>query len=149
MTTKYKIIIIVAALLTAFAFGRFSAPTKVVTKIQTVEVEKKQENQDAKEHEVVTIVKKPDGTSTTTITKNEDTKTQETSTNNTDISEEKTVTKSGSRITVSALAGLSVSSLSSAPVYGLSVSKTILGPIAIGAFGFSNGLGGISLGLNF
>lgn len=35
------------------------------------------------------------------------------------------------------------------PAYGVSVSKEILGPFSIGAFGLTNGTIGLSLGVNF
>lgn len=144
------------ALLTAFAFGRFSAPAKVKTETKIVEVEKKTEktNTDKQTHkktEIVTIIK-PDGTKEThtVITDNSDAKSKQSETDNTSITEDKTkeVTYSQSKVTVSALAGFNIFS-PSLPDYGLSITKPVLGPITVGIFGFRSGMAGCSVGLTF
>lgn len=160
MQTKAKIIISSVSLLAAFAFGRYSAPEKVKTETKTVEVEKKTEDTktdvDKNRHKETKVVEvtRPDGSKEKTTEVTEDTnvfkKTDQSTTDNTTKSaeESKETTYAAAKVTISALAGANVSSLS-VPVFGASVSKPILGPIAVGLFGFANGLAGFSIGLTF
>jgi len=146
MTVKTKLLIVGVALLAAFAAGRYTVPEKVKIVTQTVEVEKKQENSDLKEHTKTTIVKKPDGSSVTTIETVADDKTNETDSSTIDTQTSKEITRE-SQVTISALAGVNISS--PAMVYGASVTKPILGPITIGLWGLSNATIGVSVGLSF
>lgn len=148
MQTKTKVILGITAILTAFSFGRFSAPVKTVTETKVVEVEKKTEDKDITDHKKVVIVKNKDGSSTTTVTDDRDSKSKQT--DNTQVSSDTTkiTIKEGARTTITAMAGVSITQVGT-PIYGASVSRTIMGPIAIGAFGLSNGVGGVTLGLNF
>jgi hypothetical protein len=160
MTYKHIAIGSVVVVLVAFAAGRYSVPIKTVTKTVTVEVEKKVEktNTDSKtrRHTTTTITetKTKDGT-TSRVTKI-DTVVGETenSSSTTDLSlhvdskTEKEVTRGSSPVTISALAGLQLG-LPPTPVYGISVTKPVFGPIAVGAWGLSNRTIGGSLGLTF
>ena len=143
MSTRNKLILGGAVILVSFAFGRFSAPTKVVTQIKTVEVEKKVS--DTEDHKKVVIVQQPDGTKTTTVTDDKSTKQKE----DTQVAQEstKTVTRDSGRTSISALAGLQITG--GVPVYGASLTRNVLGPITLGGFGFTNGLVGVSIGLSF
>lgn len=49
---------------------------------------------------------------------------------------------------ISALTALDVPS-SLTPVYGISVTREVLGPITVGAFGLTNGTVGVSVGVTF
>ena len=60
----------------------------------------------------------------------------------------KEVTRGGSPVTILALAGVSVHNLSS-PIYGVSVSRSLIGPISVGVFGLSSGVAGVGVGLSF
>jgi hypothetical protein len=152
MDTKYKIIAAVVLLLGAFAFGRFSAPEKV--KIQTVEVEKKTEDKQAASHDdkvtTITQVQKPDGTKTTTtvIADVKDVHVDDKKTDDVTKTETKEIDRSSAKVTVSALMGVNITN-PGVPMYGISISKPILGPITVGVFGFQNGLVGASVGLTF
>lgn len=154
---KYKIIALLVSLATAFAFGRYTVPEKIKIEKQIVEVEKKTETEstDKRLHKKIkkTIVKKPDGTteSSTTITYDSDDKkdTKQSDQLAKSVDEKKEVTKQGSPVTISALAGVNVTSPSSGIVYGASVTKPILGPVTVGGFGLSNGTAGGSVGLTF
>lgn len=156
MGTKTKVIIIAVSLLASYAFGRWSAPEKVKIETKIVEVEKKVKHEDKKseKHKKTTIVEitLPDGSKqkTTTITDDTETesKTKETDTAKRSETDTKEVTRSSSKVTVSALAGAFVNKFG-LPVYGVAVSKPVLGPITVGAFGFQNGMGGLSVGLTF
>lgn len=160
MTTKVKVIIAVVALATAFATGRFTCPTKVKTVTQIQIVEKKAEEDKSTtvntDHKKVVIVKEthPDGSTktTTTITDDsktntatDDTKTDQTTTNETQTRE---VTREVGKLNVSVLAGTSFTHVSGV-VYGASVTRPLFGPITAGAWGLTNGTGGLSVGLNF
>lgn len=51
---------------------------------------------------------------------------------------------------ISALAGYDFTHVRAlTPVYGVSVTREVLGPITVGAFGLTNGVVGISLGVSF
>ena len=152
MNTKTIIIVSIVALLTAFAFGRWSAPEKV--KIQTIEVEKKTDDKKVNidDHKVTTITEtdKPDGTKvkTTIISDNRNTKITDKKTDDTTTTTTKEIDRSTSKVTISALAAMNVTKFG-LPIYGASVTKSILGPITVGAFGLQNGTVGMSLGLSF
>ena len=158
MTTKVKIIIIVVSLATSFAVGRYTVPTKTVTVVKTVEIEKKvtDTNENKKEHKKTTITEldKPDGTKQTTTVITDDTdadKKIDQTLDQTDTSEStKTVVKTGSRLNIAALVGMPVTNLSNpALVYGVHVSRDLIGPISIGVWGLSSGTAGFSAGLSF
>lgn len=152
MTTKQMLIIGSIALLGAFACGRWLAPTKVITK--TVEVEKKTDDKtvDTNRDKLTTITEtdKPDGTKvkTTTISDVTATKLEDKSTDDTLKETSKEVDRDSAKVTVSLLAGVKLSGPST-PVYGLAITKPILGPITVGLFGFQNGTVGGSVGLTF
>lgn len=139
-------------MLAAFAFGRFTGPEKVRT--VTLEVEKKTEQTDTDKNRhkktiSITLIL-PDGTKKTTTTTTDDTeeKTKERSTDDISKTSEKEVIRGAAKVTVSALAAINLTK-GGTPDYGLAVSKPILGPITIGAFGFQSGAAGLSLGLTF
>jgi hypothetical protein len=160
MSTKLKVFLGVVALAAAYGFGRWSSPVKVVTETKTVEVEKKQDvvKQDTnKDDHKVTVTKqvvKPDGTKETDTTVTEDVTTakkyQDTTQSTIDTTKDTTkeVTYATAKVTISALAAVNVLSPTGLD-YGASVSKPILGPITIGAFGFESGRVGMSIGLTF
>lgn len=156
MSTKIKLIIGFTSLIVAFASGRYLSPTKVVTEIKTVEVEKKetdtQSNQNKHKETDTREITHPDGTKET------DTKTVEDDTDKTNTTEKdkvsqntdstKEVTRSGSRTTLSALGGIKLPG-SPEVVYGGMIQKDVLGPVGIGVWGLNNGTVGASVGLSF
>lgn len=160
LTTKNKIIIAVVYSASLVAVGRHLTPVKVKTEIKTVEIEKKTEKTDT-EKKVAKKTKKvveekisPDGhiDRTTTITDdstiNDASKTASNEIKDKTEEKSKEVTQATDKVTISALAGVNVLSPSNGLNYGLSVTKPIFGPFVMGVFGFSNGLGGVSLGLS-
>lgn len=156
METKTKIIIVVVALATAFAVGRYTVPEKVRIETKIVEVEKKttDKEKDKNEHKKTTIVvvTKPDGTreSTTTITDDTNTNSKTHSTDDKSTTTEKTkeITAGTQKTTVLGLVGMNLTK-AALPDYGLSVSKPILGPVSVGVFGFKSGIVGAGVGLSF
>lgn len=156
MSNKTIAILSIVALLTSFAVGRWSAPDKIKTVVQTVTIEKKtddktQNEQDHKRYVTVETVA-PNGTKikTTTITDDKGIISSDKSTDNTDLTQTKSkeVDKSSSKITMQFLGGLQITA-PGVPIYGVSVSRPILGPITVGFFGMSNKVGGLSIGLTF
>lgn len=139
MNTSTKVIsgLIVAAV--AFAVGRYSVNfNKTETK-----TEDKQKDKESHTETTTTTTKKPDGETTTTTTTKTDT-------------ESHTETKKSDTLVVTASKNTNVSLLVAVPsfrelvpVYGISVTRPILGPITIGAFGLTNGTFGVSAGLEF
>lgn len=163
MQTKTKVTMMIVYSGGLIALGAFLVPTKTVTKIQTVEVEKKTSKDDTKiiqkKHRTATIVtvKKPDGESTTTTTITDDTgidkdtKSTDTVVDNKDTKSEKTVEKTSGHLNISALAGANLFSdiKNSSILYGLGITRDLLGPFSVGLFGFNNGIAGCSIGLTF
>lgn len=158
MNNKVKYGILFPVLIVSFGIGRYSAPEKVRTETKIVEVEKKSTKKEVdtdkhKETKVVEVIN-PDGTKTTTtiIVEDTDQKKKETdkSSRKSNYDTVSEVSRSGSRISLSALAGSDLRNLHAlVPVYGVAANKELLGPITVGVFGMSNGLAGVSLGLNF
>lgn len=156
MSTKYKVVLAAIALLGAFAAGRYLAPEKIKIEKQIVEVEKKSSNKDAEKNtrKTTTVTKTtyPDGRveERTVVVEETDRKSSSTTVSEGSKTENEVteVTHSSSRVTISALAGAPTSSLQ-LPVYGVAISKPVLGPITVGAWGLSSGVIGASLGLTF
>lgn len=162
MTTKIKIMTSAAILAVTFAAGRYSVPLSVK---KTTDVTKSDDKTDNKTEEdklnkhmttVIVDVTAPDGTKTKTTTRtvdvNNDKKTTDlaTDTRREEKATSTEVTRSGSRLTISALAGTKISF--SGPLeldYGAMVSRDFIGPISIGAFGFKSGVAGVAVGLSF
>lgn len=152
----------IVLLIASFAFGRYSVPQSTKTEVKTdkkVEkrVDKKQDvNTRKRKNTTTTEITRPDGTKekvtkivedSHTKKKTDTTKLQNSEKVSSSISE---TVRSGSRLTVSALVGTKVTfSEPLTPVYGGMISKEILGPISIGAFGFNSGLAGMAVGLTF
>lgn len=146
METKYKVILIVVSLVTAFAVGRYSAQ-KPSSKLQESVVTDTNQSKDQDTIKKTTIEKHPDGVETTTIV--EETKTNTIRNTDQSLSLDKTVTAPKiNTLNISVLGGVD---FSEAPktVYGLSVTKDIIGPVSIGVFGLTNSTVGASIGLSF
>jgi hypothetical protein len=138
-------------LIAAFFFGRFSAPESIKTDDKKQEIKSVDTESDKSKDKIktTTVIEKKDGTKVTrtkveyktivqTVTIKEDAKTEE----------HKEEIKNRSGVTVSALAGIPLNaSITKGPVYGVSVSKPFLGPIALGAFAFTDMRVGVSIGL--
>lgn len=160
MSTKEKVVLSVVVVVVAFASGRYLAPTKVVTKTETVEVVKqvdaKTSEADRDKHKATTTTEtvQPDGTKTITTTTTEDSVTHKqasdvSSSESTKATEAfKEVIRSSDKVTISALAAFSLNDLK--PIYGTSVYKPILGPfgLGVGAIGLTNTTVFVSLGLS-
>lgn len=156
---KSKILVGVVLLLTAYAFGRWSAPEKIKIETKIVEVDKKVDdtksdtNRDKHKTTTVTEIVRPDGTKETTTTTSEDTETHKTSEGHsaeereTESASLKEVTRATQKTTLSVLYGMPFTG--GVPVYGGSVTRGILGPICIGGFALTSGVVGVSLGLQF
>jgi hypothetical protein len=142
-TERLVVILMVGLAIFSFSAGRWLAPEKVRTEIKVVEVIK----QDQKEHTKTIIheVDRPDGTKEITTEIVVDTHTTTDTTVHSDQTTE--TTRGTSKVTVAALGGIRLSDPT--PLYGVSVSKPILGPITIGVWGLSNGTLGASVGLTF
>lgn len=120
-------------------------PTKTqVTQIDKVEVKKIEQQKHT--HRVVVIEEKPDGTKKTVIQENTDTTTDsnvQSSVHNKTINE--VGKKNSTRISV--MTGVAPSQIDLF-IYGVSVTKPILGPVSIGVWGFSNKTFGASVGID-
>ena len=151
LSSKTKYTIAGVAIAVAFATGRYTVQSPTIKTIET-DQSKINLNQDKDTHTITTktTIKTPDGTvktveaTDTTIAA----KVTEVATTNTTLEQTITPPKTNT-LNVSALIGNDFSVGLLKPIYGASVTKQILGPVTAGAYGMSNGLVGISIGLNF
>lgn len=151
---KQKIAGAIAAVLLVFglgyvAGGHSNVKTEAIASKETITKENVtlQDNKKKKVREVVTV--SPDGTKRTETTTTEETgtiKRTEDVTAQRDKTDVKTET--ANKNTVAALIGLNVWSLPT-PIYGVSFTRQIYGPLNLGAFGLTNGTAGLSLGVSF
>lgn len=144
---NYKYYTAAGLIVLAFATGRFLTPVKIETK--TIEVERKQTETDRDKHKdtTTTTTEKPDGTKVTETHTTEDTTTQRSTTDATRTDTNTTKTYASGRTSIFALAGLDISARS--VVYGGLITRQLIGPLSIGAWGLTNGTVGVSLGLEF
>lgn len=149
MSLKYKIIGGAVFTLLVFTLGRYSvsSPTIKTTEDQTI-ASNTDKDKDTHKQTTTTTVEEPNGEKKTTTTTNEDIISTTHKTEDVATHLEQTITPPKTNtLNVSALAATSFSELK--PLYGLSVTKQVIGPITAGAFGLNNGIVGISLGLSF
>jgi hypothetical protein len=163
--------ILLLIILTAVAVGRFTVAEKIKIEKQIVTVETKTEDKkqdtkselDREKHKkiVTTEITKPDGTKESTTTTTEDTSTKQdresdTTTHDAEqltqtVKETKTIERGQGRLSISALVGPSISFSSGVgPLnYGAHIQRNLIGPITVGIWGISSGIGGASIGLTF
>ncbi len=146
LNLKSKVIIGLAALALAFAAGRWMTPEKILVKKEQVIVKITDTDTTTKKNVVVTI--KPDGTRTEVDTSVTETKTKE---NEMEHSKEtKLVVNHSGKTNISILGGVHPTHLQDGFVYGISISRTILGPITIGVWAtVPTPVIGASVGLQF
>lgn len=139
------------------AVGRYTLPAKVVTKeivkVEIREVEKKVTNKHTDKVIVIVETKKPDGTVVTEkriVDKSViDTITDKTKDTKSESNKETTKEYVKNQYSVRALVAKDFSNATSPLVYGAAFDRKFFGPITVGVFGFTSGLGGVSVGLNF
>lgn len=170
LTLKKVIITVAITLITGYAIGKYTTPTKVEIKKETVYVEKRIVDKDELKRielernktlrKIIIEITKPDGTKEKTTryvektssnkTIEEKTKTTEKTETEIKTTETKLVENSRTELSLSLLAGAQIKdfSLTSTPIaYGGHLQKRILGPITLGVWGLSNLSCGFSLGL--
>lgn len=141
--SKYRSITVLLAILAAFAFGRYTVKPTTVKDVET-STETKKEKDTHKETTIV-VVETPQGDKKTVTTVVEDTTINTHQTKDSETHEVSTPPKVNT-LNISALAGLD---MDYKPVYGISVTKNVLGPITVGVFGLTNRTIGVSAGLSF
>ncbi len=145
--SRYWALTLIPVAALAFALGIYVTPDKVRVETKIVEVVKQVEVEREK-HKETTVTEHPDGSKETKTV--EDTKTQknteETKDSNTAVKESET--HPANKLTISALGGFQTYN-AFYPVYGLSISRPLIGPIVIGLWGITPGVVGVSLGLSF
>lgn len=136
-----KILVVALILTGAFGLGRYSV------QVDTVKETKAEVTKGSTEtHEIITIIKRPDGTTETkkVIDKN---KTEVKKVN--EIKQAAIAPVKLKKTVVSALAGIDMSQPDRPMVYGAAVSTEVIGPVSIGLFGLTNKTVGVSLGISF
>lgn len=171
---KKKATILLVTLLVGIGIGRFAAPTKTIEKTETktetktntssseTNTNKANQEIDKKNNKIYVRVETilPDGTrrietkivdkGTITIdtsSNGSDNKNTTTTTDTATSAATEKILERGGTVDIFALASKDINNLSSPPAFGGLISKKVLGPIAVGAFGLSNGVAGISLGV--
>lgn len=154
---KKMIISVVVIALVSFAAGRYTAKSKEIKETNKKEdITKNTEKTTNKHKKTKTVViTNPDGSKKEVTIIDENTKSD--TNKNENIKKDtstKTTTEYGSKNTLrfGGLAGVNLSQGAqgfSQPIYGGYISRQLLGPVEIGAFGLSNGIVGTSIGLSF
>ncbi len=138
---KLHLAILAIIAVMCFAWGRYSVtPTKISANvITTTDVVK-----DVVTDRVTTTTETPGGPKSTTVTEHITSETNKTH-NKTSV-----VTSDSSRPTlnISLLAATNINEAFK-PLYGVSVSKQVVGPVTAGLFVLSGGTIGVSVGINF
>jgi carbohydrate-binding DOMON domain-containing protein len=150
---KNYIIATIVLVVAAYFGGRLTGPerVKIEKQIVTVEVEKTKVDQVKDQDKVTTITKNKDGTTTTvteTKTHTDTKKSSETDTTQTE-HDTKDIVNRSSLTTISLLGGINATRPQDGFVYGLQVTKPILGPIVIGVWGLTDKTIGANVGLQF
>jgi hypothetical protein len=103
------------------------------------------DNKDGSKDKVTTITNDDEST----ISKNQD-DTSSTKDSETDTSKDsEKISRGSDQVTISVLSAVKVTDLTGGLVYGVSITRPILGPLTVGAFGFTNSTVGLSIGLTF
>jgi hypothetical protein len=150
MDFKYKLGIGILALLTAFAVGRYSVSSPSVSTTENKQVtDNKQTDKDIHEKTTTTSTKKPNGEVQTVTVEVKDIVSKADENTNTREQIQQTVSPTKhNTLNVSGLFALQPSN-SLRPLYGVSITKEILGPVTVGVFGLTNSTLGVSIGLSF
>lgn len=145
MTVK-KIVYVYAAvvLVGAYAADRYFARPKTTTQVITTDTTKKTET---KQRTHTTIVKRPDGTEVTTVDTTTDTTTDERE-HSREVTKVVESSQNKKNLNVSLLVSYDLTQ-PGIPDIGISVSKEIIGPVTVGAWGMRSGVVGLSVGINF
>lgn len=130
--TKVGLTATLLIIVVSFAAGRYSVRQPDTT--SHTDVEKQTE-----EHKVTIIEETPQGKKTT-ITEDKNTQLEKKT--------DKEVKAVKASLNVSALGGVDGMN-NFKPVFGVSVSKELIGPVTMGLWGITNGTIGVSLGVNF
>lgn len=124
-------IVALVALVLSFAAGRYSVDINKRTEID--------ETKKTRTDTTIVTIKEPSGKETTTTV----------------IKERETTKKELNQVESSQKAILNIAILGAydptqnQPSYGLSISKQFIGPVTLGVFGLTNGVAGVSIGVNF
>ena len=153
MTIQAKFQYITGGILivTAFAFGRYSNTTKPSTSVTQTNNLTDNKDENKQTHTVTTTVTEKEPTGATKITETQDTiVSDEIQDEKHDQETDKTVITQpqAKKLNISALVSPGFES-GIRMAYGASINKEVLGPITIGAFGLTNGVVGLSIGLDF
>lgn len=161
LNTKQKLGIVAGYSVLLIACTYYFSPTKIkietktVEIVKTVEVEKKDTAKDRKRKLTIIEKKESDGSSEKTTVITDDTSSNTSidiakdTTDSKAIESSKVTERATDKVTISALAGANPFKPTDGLVYGGSITKPLLGPIAGGLFGMSNGVVGASVGLTF
>lgn len=149
LTIRQKAGLAIGYTLLVFAIGRYTkSPAKVSTQIVEQQKEKETEAKNIQTHKTVTETKHPDGTDTIVTQIDQTTTDAKTEQIDTTIKATTSVTPVKT-LNISVLGANDFHESVFKPTYGLSVTKPLIGPLTIGAFGLMNGVVGVSIGLDF
>lgn len=143
-----KVIISIIVIVISFAVGRYSIQKSVVSTENIVDSKKKNEVKDTHTVKTITKIKDKNGQEKTITVI--DTKVTDKVTEKNKVTDDKkqiSTPMKGSNLNVSGLAAYDFDR--KALVYGVHVSRSLIGPITMGLWGLTNGSIGLSVGINF
>ena len=155
MTNKHKVMLIGGVFLVGLATGYSMHPSKIVETDKETDVKQEEKDKQENKNKVVTIIEKTnkDGskTKTTVITDRSVIDTKDNLNEVKDSDKEKITTYDTSSLKLNVLVSKSFESghITDPLVYGIGFDKKVLGPIWMGAYGYTNRNLGVSFGLMF
>jgi len=141
ITTRTKVLAVILLVVAAFATGRYTVKPIEVVKHETEETTKKEETDT---HTEIVETKQPDGSTKKVTTIDRSSRTDYATKKETETKTTNKVQKTN----ISALVSVNIKERN-ALIYGISVTREILGPVTVGVFGLTNGTVGASIGINF
>lgn len=141
ITTRTKVLAVILLVVAAFATGRYTVKPVEVVKHETEETTKKEETDT---HTEIVETKQPDGSTKKVTTIDRSSRTDYATKKETETKTTNKVQKTN----ISALVSVNIRERN-ALIYGISVTREILGPVTVGVFGLTNGTVGASIGINF
>lgn len=152
LPTKTQVALGGAVIVATFALGRFTAgKAEVKTDAKITQNKTIDQAKDTHTHTVTTTTKAKDGTTQITkVTDTDITDKKDTLISTQERVKTDTIPPKTNLTNVSALVSNDFKNgLSLSPIYGLSVTHQVLGPLTAGMFFLSNGIVGVSIGINF
>lgn len=149
MKTRNVVILGTIVFILGIAGGRYLSPKRVEEKVVERVVKVKEKVKENNLRTEITETIKPDGSKEIKTVITDQSKTTTDSSTKTDKESSKVVVSNSSPILINALGAIDINNPAGGFVFGIQASKQLLGPLHFGAFGFTDGRAGISVGISF